>query len=299
MGDVVSTLEDRRLPSQRGPHVTVVGAGPAGLACAISLARSGLKVIVRERHAEVGHRFHGDFQGLENWTGDKDVLDELSMAGIAAGFEHYPVSRGTVFDARGRRYALQSKRPLFYLVRRGCQRGSLDCSLLEQAIALGVQVRFDDKVDIADQQPGVLAAGPRVADAIAAGYIFETSSADGAFLALDDRLAPLGYAYLLIHKGRGTIASCMFTAFKRQSEYVARTVAFFVERVGLVMKDPQPFGGFANFHLARSAIQGGHLVVGEHSVFRNSALSNDRRGGMTLSSLSVIGNALRLRSADV
>ena len=57
--------------------VTIVGAGLAGLACAIVLARAGRPVIVREWHTTVGNRFHGDFQGLKNWSDGLDVLDEL------------------------------------------------------------------------------------------------------------------------------------------------------------------------------------------------------------------------------
>jgi len=64
--------------------VTIVGAGPAGLACAIVLARAGRAVIVREWHKTVGSRFHGDFQGLENWSDRVDILDELRGAGIVA-----------------------------------------------------------------------------------------------------------------------------------------------------------------------------------------------------------------------
>ena len=63
------------------PPVTVIGAGPAGLACAIVLARNGQRVIVHERRSRVGARFHGDFQGLDSWSDGIDVLDELTGAG--------------------------------------------------------------------------------------------------------------------------------------------------------------------------------------------------------------------------
>jgi flavin-dependent dehydrogenase len=269
-GDLVSTLDARRSARLRSePPVTIIGAGPAGLACAIALKRAGRSVVVRERHAAVGHRFHGDFQGIENWSDDEDALDELSAAGIAASFEHHPVSRGAAFDSAGRRYVFESARPLFYLVRRGPQPDSLDSALFEQAVAAGVEVSLGDRVDT-PEGPAVLAAGPHVADAIAVGYTFETDLADGAFLALDNRLAPLGYAYLLVQSGRGTIASCMFTGFKQQAQHVARTVAFFREKLGLVMQNPQPFGGFANFRLPRTAMQGGHPVIGEQAGFQDA-----------------------------
>jgi phytoene dehydrogenase-like protein len=48
-------------------HV-VVGAGPAGLVAAITLARAGRPVRVLERRARVGGRFAGDFQGLAGWA---------------------------------------------------------------------------------------------------------------------------------------------------------------------------------------------------------------------------------------
>lgn len=249
--------------------VTIVGAGLAGLACAIVLARAGRPVIVREWHETVGSRFHGDYQGLENWSDARDILDELRGAGIETSFDRHPVREGTAFDARGDAYPICGDRPFYYLVRRGGHGRSLEFALLKQAIGAGAEVRFGDRV-ANPEGPAVLAIGPRTADAIAAGYVFETGGPDGHWIAFNDRLAPLGYAYLLIHAGRGTVASCMFTGFKRQSEYVERTVAFFREKAGLEMRNPKPFGGFANFRLPRTALQGEHPVVGEQAGFQDA-----------------------------
>ena len=44
----------------------IVGAGPAGLVCAIVLAKTSRRVVVREWHQDVGHRFHDDFQGVSD-----------------------------------------------------------------------------------------------------------------------------------------------------------------------------------------------------------------------------------------
>jgi flavin-dependent dehydrogenase len=62
----------------------------------------------------------------------------------------------------------------------------------------------------------------------------------------------------------------MFTDFKAEATYLARTVAMFKERVGFSMRNARRFGGYANFRLPRTAVQGGHLVVGEQAGFQNA-----------------------------
>jgi 2-polyprenyl-6-methoxyphenol hydroxylase-like FAD-dependent oxidoreductase len=132
-GTLESRVRARPTPDQ---VITVVGAGLAGLACAIALARTGRKVVVREWHRHVGTRFHGDFQGIENWSDERDALDELRASGIETTFDYHPVYEGIAFDACGQHYRLRSEQPLFYLVRRGQQDGSVESALLRQAIAI-------------------------------------------------------------------------------------------------------------------------------------------------------------------
>lgn len=250
-------------------EITIVGAGPAGLASAIVLARAGRSVRVRERRSDVGRRFHDDFQGLENWSRDIDVLDEMRAAGLDTDFEYHPITRGTVFDTRGRAHEVRGARPLFYMLRRGSGEGSLDRALLAQARAAGVVVTFNDNVRRLDG-PGVLATGPRQATVIAVGKLFETDMPDGAWLALGRRLAPGGYSYLLVARGRGTVASCMFRDFSNQARHVEETIAFFRRHAGLEMRNTRSFGGYGNVRLPRSAQQGGRPVVGEHAGFQDA-----------------------------
>ncbi|HKI62323.1 MAG TPA: FAD-dependent monooxygenase [Mariprofundaceae bacterium] len=248
----------------------ISGAGPAGLAAAITFARAGGKAVVHERKSSVGARFHGDFQGQENWTSQVDVLDDLAAMGIESNFPHTGFSELTAFDATGREFRLRHDQPLFYLVGRGKGPDTLDSALLEQARALGVDVRFDDEIRHL-QGGGICAEGPKAGDVIAAGYQFETDMADGAYAALADELAPKGYAYLLIYRGQATLASCMFEDFHREHIHLEKTVDFFQQRLGFTMgKDAKRFGGLGNVSYPKTAIKGNILYAGEAAGFQDA-----------------------------
>ena len=49
-------------------EIKILGAGLSGLTAAINLAKEGYRVDVYEKNKDVGMRFHGDIQGLENWS---------------------------------------------------------------------------------------------------------------------------------------------------------------------------------------------------------------------------------------
>lgn len=243
-------------------NLTIVGAGPSGLAAAIAANAAGRPAHVYERRREIGGRFHGDFQGLENWTTEADVLDELGAAGIAASFEHTPFRELTMFDRDGRAATCRSDRPIWYQVRRGTDAGTLDQALEVQARAAGVTIETGRDVRTLPGG-GIVAHGPHRADAIAVGYVFSTSAANAAYAAVDDALAPAGYSYLLICNGRGTIASCMFDDFHNERTYLERTVDFFDRTVGLAMADPHRFGGFGNMALGAPLRRGNIVFTGE------------------------------------
>jgi flavin-dependent dehydrogenase len=252
-----------------GEAIHIVGAGPAGLAAALTVARAGRQAIVHEQRQDVGSRFHGDLQGIENWTTRDDALDELRASGIDPSFGSQPFCEAAFYDPEGREYTCRSPTPMFYLVRRGREPGTLDQQLKAQALAAGVEIRFRDPVHRLPQG-GIVAGGPRGSDAIVVGYVFETHRADGVFAVLSDRLAPRGYAYLLVSHGRGTVATCLFEDFHREKLYLERTIAFFQKRAGLAMRHPVRFGGTGNVLLPSTARHGNILFAGEAAGFQDA-----------------------------
>ena len=247
----------------------IVGAGPAGLSAALAARSLNAEVIVYEKRPDVGARFHGDFQGLENWTRREDVLAELDQSGVDTNFDHTPVYEILCFDPAGAGHRINSSLPIFYLVRRGSEPGTLDHALKRQALQAGVTIRFNDRHRHLTPS-GVVAEGPHRADVIAAGYVFETDMANGCYAVISDRLAPAGYSYLLIEQGRGTVAACLFNDFHNERRYVESTVEFFREKVGLRWRSARPFGGSGNFGLVRDAVVGGRLYAGEAAGFQDA-----------------------------
>lgn len=242
----------------------VVGAGPAGLVAAATIARAGEQVTVLERHERVGQRFHGDFQGLENWSEPTDVLDRLAALGVTADFAYRPFHEVTFYDSRLRPVAASTDRPLFYLVRRGPDRDTLDAALLRQARAAGAEVRFGETARTAG--PGtIIATGPRAADGIVSGYTFRTRLPDQAHAIVSRRLAPAGYAYLLLWGGRGTLATCLFRDLDQWRKALDETAAAFTRLVpGLDLTGARAFGGHGGvLGAARYADEAGRLYAGE------------------------------------
>jgi flavin-dependent dehydrogenase len=224
---------------------------------------------VYEQRSHVGGRFHGDFQGLENWTTDGDVLEELGSLGIDVNFDCTPCRETVIFDPAGRAHTYRTAQPLYYLVRRGPGPGTLDRGLRAQAERAGVAIQFGHASRHLPEG-GIVAQGPHGADVIAVGYVFDTEMPEGVYGAVAERLAPRGYAYVLVHGGRGTVASTIFDDFHNEKTSLARTVEFFERQIGLVMRNPRRFGGTGNFGAPRSARRGRLLFAGEAAGFQDA-----------------------------
>ncbi len=251
--------------------IHIIGAGPAGLAAALYLAREGHKPVVFEQATDVGRRFTGDFQGLENWSSEDDVTEVLSAVGIARDFRCVPFADGTVFGPSGKSYDIRPTRPLFYLVERGAGAGSLDTGLKQQVLDAGIEIRFGRKVEHATAGKVIVATGPRSPSAIARGMTFQTSHPDGYYGFLGEQFAPRGYAYLLVCGGRATLATCLFDDFKHATDYFKRALDAILKAVPLEVRNPSPFGGYINFRIHRPWVKNNRLYfVGERAGFQDA-----------------------------
>ena len=226
----------------RKEPIKILGAGPSGMAAAIVLGQAGYRVEIYDMRSDVGGRFNNDYQGIENWSVRLDARDEIERMGINIDDCGQPFYGGIMYNPQFKPVNVKSKRPLFYLVKRGNGSGTLDTTLEQQALAAGVEFHFNNKAH--PEEMDIVSSGPRYSQAIAAGVTFETAMPDGAYVILNDELAPKGYVYLLIASGKATLATVLFEEFPE-----AR--------------------GYGSFGLPRTAVHDGKYYIGEAAGFQD------------------------------
>lgn len=272
--------------------IEIVGAGPAGMVASINLARAGYQVTVFEKNPEVGYRFNGDFQGLENWTEDDDINIYLKNIGIRPNFLSQPYYGGDLYGPDHKRVEIISEKSIFHLVKRGTEAGSLDQGLKEQALEVGVSILFNRKVKNISGRV-IVGAGPKSAAAFVAGITFDTDHEDMAAVIFDNNLAPDGYAYFLINNGRATIASCMFRDFNNQKKYLNTTQDVFLKFYRIKSKNEKRFGGYGNFFINDFFQRKGKIYIGEAAGFQDYLWGFGMKYAMTsgyLAAQSIINN---------
>lgn len=242
--------------------IRILGAGPAGLTAAITLARAGRPVEVFERRRRVGARFGGDLQALENWSDSEDVAAEFGRLGIAPDFDCIPFRSITHTNAR-RQVVMAFDRPAFYVVTRGPMAGTLDRALERQALAAGAAIHFGRTLPPADAH--IVATGPvpgRVF-AVARGIVFDTPAPDLVVCLLHEEAARRGYSYLIVAGGRGCLCSVVFQRFKEVGDSLDRARAILLAQFEVPVENAQRVGGLGHFSNEPRLQVGGSLYAGE------------------------------------
>ena len=260
--------------------IRIAGSGPAGLTAAINLARGGCRVEVFEKRPDSGRRFRGDLQGLDNWSLTGDVLDHLREMGLARNFDCTPFSTLTVTNS-SRVWRFTAPRPAFYLVKRGSDPGCLDQGLKEQALALGVTIRYNSPLAAADAD--IVATGPRCRHifSIDKGIVFRTAMANGAFGLVNDRAAFRGYSYLLVVDGYGCMCTVLFDCFANIRQCLAETRRIFSALLPLDIREPRPAGGVGSFTFPSRFQRGGTLYAGEAAGLQDLLWAFGMRSAIT------------------
>ena len=272
--------------------IRILGAGLSGLTAAINLAKKGYEVDVYEKNEDVGMRFHGDLQGLENWSKKKDILEELKEMNIDINFDRDPFSK-VILTNCSKTKEINSKRPLFYLVKRGSFSGAIDYGLKVQALKAGVNMHFQKTFP--PNEVNIVATGfiPKEVVGVVRGIIFRTNVKNTAIVALNDKLAFKGYSYLLITKRYG----CMCTVVRRDemcrvNGYFENTKEFFVQKLNLDIRPFKDVGGVGSFSL-KNVKKGTTLYVGEAAGLQDFLLGFGMRFAITsgyLAAQSIISN---------
>lgn len=256
-------MQDRLIGvSGRMKPIKIIGSGPSGLTTAINLAKAGREVHVYEKNSDVGQRFHGDLEGLENWSNDEDVLDQLGRMNVSTDFRYHPFCEVTVANGV-RSQHFHFARPLFYAAKRGTEKDSFDQALKEQAILHGVSFHF--KQSLAETEGDIIATGPIVKEifAVDKGIVFQTSLPDTAIGVINDAAAYKGYAYLIVSRGYGCMCTVLFDRFDQASQCFEETTRIFKDLVGLEVRDAKTVGGIGGFSLRNVFQSNGRLYVGE------------------------------------
>lgn len=226
--------------------IKILGAGISGLTAAINLAKAGYKMTVYEKNKDVGMRFHGDMQGLENWSEKQDILKRLDEINIKTNFDCDPFTYIKITDCKNEN-VVSSKIPLYYLIKRGNSSGNLDYGLKKQAQDAGVKIFYNRT--ISPEKVDIVATGPILKEVVGIdkGIVFKTRSKDKAVIVFNDDLAFEGYSYFFVTKGYGTICTVVLNENKKVNECFKQTRDFFDNKYRLKTKSIRTVGGVGSF----------------------------------------------------
>lgn len=237
------------------------------MTAAIVLRLSGREVEVHERKDHCG-KDTDDFQFLENWCFEQDVLDFLERIGIKTDFYIKPWFSQEFMSPGLRKYTGRSSEPLMYLVKRGRVDRSLDRCLAQQALKLGVRVRYRSKLE--SSEADVIATGFNRPAFLATGITFRSRQPDRSIVLLDNALASRFYSYFIVNDHQAEIACVNPAGFKDHQRRLKKTVERFERVVGRVGDIQKRFSSAVGFgRLGAFGRRDSRPFVGEAAGFQD------------------------------
>ena len=248
----------------------ILGAGPAGITTAINLRKKGYDVTIYEQKGGCGDRIKGNLQGIENWSSPKTMNQRLDSMNIQPNFLLKPFYTTTFMNAE-RSVEAKSKKPWFYLIKRGAAQDSLDQGLRRQAEDCGVEIKFNASATIKDVD--IVATGPNVGQlyAIEKTAIFDTNLNDMAVVLMGNQFAHRGLSYILVSDGYASLGSVNFGKFGNLEQCFNNTLKKFEQILGIEIKNYKAAGGVAGFSSSPILVENGKFYVGEAAGLQDAA----------------------------
>jgi hypothetical protein len=248
-------------------HITILGGGIAGLTAAINLKMAGLDVEVHERKQYCGKPIK-DFQFLDNWTFEGNVLDNLKGMNIPIGFYIKPYYCQEIISPSLKRYIGKSDKPLMYLIKRGNQHDSLDRYLENLALSMDVHIRYYSSLNI--KNADIVATGINKPTFIATGILFNLSHPDRSYVLLDNKLSLHMYSYCVVNDNVGQIVCVNPAQSKDHIKRLNLTVRRFEQIMSTKIESNQNrFSAPGSFYFKRSAVVKQQYYIGEAAGFQD------------------------------
>lgn len=246
--------------------VTIAGGGIAGMSAALGLASHGIPSEIFEKSNAAGASRHGDFEGLENWIFPEKMKVFGALGLDPASLASFSVSEFLVHCPPNDPVKIQAPESFFSVVSRGTDSDSIDQWLYRACLEQEIDIRFGESCDIAEAD--IIATGSQKAAAYIQGGSFSTQLADQVHLLLGDAYAPKGYAYVIVHSGKGTVA----TAFKKPKNsginYLEETVEYF-QSAGMNITPEKTFASRGSFQLPARNPFSNQIAVGEAGGYQD------------------------------
>jgi hypothetical protein len=250
-----------------GKAIKIAGGGISGLTAAIQLRLFGYDVEVHERKGHCG-KDTNDFQFLENWSFQEDVLDFLRQINIHTNFYIKPWFSQEFLSPSLRVYIGRSAKPLMYLVKGGRGDDSIDRCLEEQVKSLGIRIRFRSRLEPANAH--VVATGFSKPAFLVTGITFPFQQPDRSIVLLDDTLSSRCYSYFIVNDRTAEIACVNPVGFKDHQERLQKTVNRFEQVLGHSIGDIQDrFSSVINFGFMGAFRRRSRCFVGEAAGFQD------------------------------